>query len=69
MKVATSILSVDFNNLEKEIKQLNDSDYLHLDVMDGEFVPNISFGYPVLKNISKIIWINNTDFINVFLNW
>lgn len=54
MKVATSILSVNFNNLEKELKKLSSSDYLHLDVMDGEFVPNISFGYPVLKNISKI---------------
>ncbi len=54
MKVATSILSVNFNNLEKELKNLSNSDYLHLDVMDGEFVPNISFGYPVLKNIPEI---------------
>lgn len=54
MKVATSILSVDFNNLGKEIKSLSKSDFLHLDVMDGEFVPNISFGYPVLKNIPNI---------------
>ena len=49
MQVATSILTANFNELEKEIKALENSDYLHLDVMDGHFVPNISFGYPVLK--------------------
>ncbi len=54
MKVATSILTVNFNNLENELKKLNNSDYLHLDVMDGNFVPNISFGYPVLKNIKTV---------------
>lgn len=54
MKVATSILNCDFNNLENEIKKISTSDYLHLDVMDGHFVPNISFGYPVLKNLKKI---------------
>lgn len=54
MKVAVSILNCDFNNLEKEIKKIETCDYLHLDVMDGHFVPNISFGYPVLKNIKNI---------------
>lgn len=54
MKVATSILNCDFNNLESEIKKIETSDYLHLDVMDGHFVPNISFGYPVLKNLKNI---------------
>ncbi|MFA6682978.1 MAG: ribulose-phosphate 3-epimerase [Acholeplasmataceae bacterium] len=54
MQVATSILTANFNELEKEIKALENSDYLHLDVMDGHFVPNISFGYPVLKNLPKI---------------
>lgn len=54
MKVAVSILTADFNNLEQEIKSLNESDYIHLDVMDGHFVPNISFGKAVLKNIKNI---------------
>lgn len=54
MKVSTSILSSNFLNLEKEIKSIESSDYLHLDVMDGHFVPNLSFGYPVLKDIKEI---------------
>ncbi len=54
MKVAVSILTADFNNLEAEIKSLHESDYIHLDVMDGHFVPNISFGKAVLQNIKNI---------------
>lgn len=54
MKVAVSILTADFNNLEKEIQSLHQSDYIHLDVMDGHFVPNISFGKAVLNNIQHI---------------
>ena len=53
--IAPSMLSSDFANLESEIKMLNESqaDWFHLDVMDGVFVPNISFGFPVIKSISK----------------
>ncbi len=54
MKVATSILTADFNKLKEEISSIAESDYIHLDVMDGHFVPNISFGAAVLKNINKI---------------
>ena len=54
--VAPSLLAADFLNLEKEIEMLNKSkaDYLHLDVMDGMFVPNISYGLPVIQAVQKI---------------
>ncbi|MCH5237982.1 MAG: ribulose-phosphate 3-epimerase [Muribaculaceae bacterium] len=56
MLVSPSILAADFANLQKELEMINSSeaDYLHLDVMDGVFVPNISFGFPVIEAISKI---------------
>lgn len=55
MIVAPSLLSADFANLQRDIEMLNESncDMLHLDVMDGVFVPNISFGFPVIKTIAK----------------
>ncbi len=53
--VAPSILSADFANLQRDIEMINNSaaDYFHVDVMDGVFVPNISFGLPVVKAIKK----------------
>lgn len=55
IKIAPSVLASDFANLQKEIEMLNASqaDYIHIDIMDGVFVPNISFGIPVTEAISK----------------
>ena len=51
IKIAPSILSADFANLQREIQRISTADYVHLDVMDGVFVPNITIGIPVVKSI------------------
>ena len=50
MKISTSILTCDFSELKKELESINNTDYIHVDIMDGHFVPNITFG-PFISNI------------------
>lgn len=54
IKIAPSILSADFANLERDIHRIETADYVHVDVMDGLFVPNLSIGIPVVQSIRKV---------------
>ena len=54
IKISPSLLSVDIGNIQRDVELLADHvDYFHVDVMDGHFVPNLSFGVPVVKGLKK----------------
>jgi ribulose-phosphate 3-epimerase len=53
-RIAPSILSADFANLEAELSSISSSDLIHVDIMDGHFVPNMTFGLPIVKRISEV---------------
>ena len=54
MKISPSILASDYANLQTELEKISTADLIHVDVMDGHFVPNISIGAPVVESIKKV---------------
>ena len=67
MKIAPSVLTADFTNLKAEIHSIKDADIIHIDIMDGNFVPNISFGPAITKQINDVA-IPNLDVHLMVLN-
>ncbi len=77
IKISPSILASDYANLESELKRIACSDLIHIDVMDGHFVPNISIGAPVVKSLKRVCRVpfdvhlmisNPIDYVDDFAN-
>ncbi len=77
IKISPSILASDYANLESELKRIACSDLIHIDVMDGHFVPNISIGAPVVKSLKRVCRVpfdvhlmisNPIDYVDDFVN-
>ena len=61
IQIAPSLLAADFASLEKDVQRMvqHQVEYLHYDIMDGHFVPNLSFGVPVVERITKLFKVNH----------
>lgn len=74
MKISPSILDADFNNLQEELDSISTADRIHLDIMDGQYVPNLSFGAAMLKNVkftleteAHLMVLNPENFVDDFV--
>ncbi|OUD85341.1 Ribulose-phosphate 3-epimerase [Clavibacter michiganensis subsp. michiganensis] len=61
VRIEPSILSADFANLEREIQRLATADLVHVDIMDNHFVPNLTFGLPMVERLQQVTPVRSTS--------